>query len=83
MMWWCRQGSDFAKGKEEMVIAAIWIMDSIDRCVRFLPCHMMVQHTARYDRALAQLTYVFSVNPMCHNSTEHSLFHKNRGCCED
>ena len=44
------------EGKEEMVIAAIWVTDGVDRCrCGFVPRHM-VKHAARYDGALTQIT---------------------------
>jgi hypothetical protein len=65
----------------ETAIAAYWISDSIDCCrVGFLP-HHMVKHAVRYDRALAQVTSVFSNNLMCSDSAERRMFHKNKGCC--
>jgi hypothetical protein len=69
------------EGREETAIAAVWINDGIDRCcVGFLPCHM-VAHAARYDRAVAQVTRVFSDDPTFCNSVERRMFHKNKGCC--
>jgi len=68
------------EGKEETAIAAIWVTDRIDRCrVGFVPCHM-VRHAPRYDRALAQVTRVFSNDPES-DLTERRLFHKNKGYC--
>jgi hypothetical protein len=67
------------EGKEEMAIAAIWVMDGIDHChVGFVPCHM-VKHAARYDGALAQVTHVFSGDPETCDSAEHRIFFKNNG----
>jgi hypothetical protein len=67
--------------KEETAIAAMWINDGIDRCcVGFLPGHM-VKHAAQYDRAVAQVTHVFSGNADVCDSAEHRMFHKNHGCC--
>ncbi len=67
------------EGKEETAIAAIWVTDGIDRCrVGFVPRHM-VRHAARYDRALAQVTRVFSSDPETCDSTERRLFLKNKG----
>ena len=69
------------EGKEETVIAAIWVTDGIDRCrVGFVPRHM-VRHAARYDGALAQVTRVFSGDPETCDSTERRLFFKNKGYC--
>jgi hypothetical protein len=68
-------------GCKEMAIAAYWVSDSIDCCrVGFLPPHM-VKHVACYNGALAQVTRVFSNDPMCSNTAEHCMFHKNKGCC--
>ena len=64
------------KGKEEMVIAEIWVMDRIDCCrVGFVPCHM-VKHAAQYDGALAPVTCVLSGDPETCNSAEQHLFFK-------
>jgi len=69
------------EGKEEMAIAAIWVTDGIDRCrVGFVPRHM-VQHAAKYDGALAQVTHVFSDNPEICDTTEKRMFFKNKGYC--
>ena len=69
------------EGKEETAIVAIWVTDGIDRCrVGFLPRHM-VRHAARYDRALAQVTRVFSSDPETCDTTERRLFFKNKGYC--
>jgi hypothetical protein len=47
------------EGKEEMTIAAIWVVDGIDRCcIGFVPRHM-VRHAMRYDMALVQVTCIF------------------------
>ncbi len=64
-----------------MAIAAYCVSDSIDCCcVGFLP-RQMVKHAVCYDRALVQVTYVFSADPTCRDSVEHRMFHKNRGGC--
>jgi hypothetical protein len=69
------------QGKEETAIAAIWVTDGIDRCrVGFVPRHM-VRHAARYDRALAQVTRVFSGDPETCDTTERRMFFKNKGYC--
>ena len=69
------------EGNEEMVITAIWVTDRIDCCrIGFVPCHM-VQHAARYDGALAQVTHVFSDNPEICDTTERRMFFKNKGYC--
>ncbi len=69
-------------GREETAIAAYWISEGIDCCrVGFLPCHM-VKHAVRYNRALAQVTHVFSGDPMCSNTVECRMFHTNKGCCQ-
>jgi hypothetical protein len=68
-------------GREEMAIAAYWVMDSIDRChVGFFPRHMVKQAEC-YDRALGKVTCVFNADPTCCNTAERSAFHKNQGCC--
>ncbi len=68
-------------GREETVIAAYWVSDGIDCCrVDFLSCHM-VKHAVRYNGALAQVTRVFSNDPMCSDTAECRMFHKNKGCC--
>jgi hypothetical protein len=68
-------------GREETAIGAYWVSDRID-CyhVGFLPCHM-VKHVARYNGVLAQVTRVFSNDPMCSDTAERCMFHKNKGCC--
>jgi hypothetical protein len=67
-------------GRKEMAIAAYWVSDGIDCCrVGFFPCHM-VKHAVRYKGALAQVTRVFSNDPMCSDTAEHCMFHKNKGC---
>jgi hypothetical protein len=69
------------EGKEETVIAVIWVTDGVDRCrVGFLPCHM-VRHAARYEGALAQVIRVLSDDAATCNSAEHRMFHKNKGFC--
>ena len=69
------------EGKEETVIAAIWVTDGIDCCrVGFVPRHM-VRHAARYDGALAQVTRVFSGDPETCDTTERRMFFKNKGYC--
>jgi hypothetical protein len=69
------------EGKEETVIAAIWVTDGIDRCrVGFVPRHM-VRHAARYDGALAQVTRVFSGDPVTCDTAERRMFFKNKGYC--
>jgi hypothetical protein len=46
-----------------MAIVAYWVTDGIDCChVGFLLCHM-VRHATCYDKALVQVTHVFSVDP--------------------
>ena len=40
----------------------------------------MVKHTLRFDRALVQVTKVFSADP-CHcDSAERKMHHHNHGC---
>ena len=69
------------EGKEETVIAVIWVTDGNDRCrVGFLPRHM-VHHATRYDGALAQVTRVLSDDPATCDSAERRMFHKNKGFC--
>ncbi len=69
------------EGREEMMIAAYWVTDSVNCCrVGFLPCHM-VRHTACYDGALVQVTRVFNADPTCCYTVERRVFHKNKGCC--
>jgi hypothetical protein len=69
------------EGREEMAIAAYWVMDSVDRCrVGFLQCHM-VKQAARFNGALAQVTHVFNADPTCCDTAERRAFHKNKGCC--
>ncbi len=68
-------------GREEMAIAAVWVSDRIDRCcVGFLK-HRMVHHAARFDKALAQATRVFSSDPGSCDSAERWMYHHNWGCC--
>ncbi len=69
------------EGKEETAIAAIWVMDGINRCrVAFVPRQMM-KHATRYDEALAQVTHIFSGDPETCDSVECCLFFKNKGFC--
>ncbi len=69
------------EGREETMIAAIWVTDGMDRCrVGFLPPHM-VKHAARYYGLLVQVTHVLSVDPTCCDLTERRMHHHNRGCC--
>ena len=69
------------EGREETAIAAMWINDGVDRCcVGFLPRHMLA-HAARYDGAVAQITRVFSGDPVLSDTAERRAFHKNHGCC--
>jgi hypothetical protein len=68
-------------GREEKAIETFWVSDGIDRChVGFLPRHM-VKHAVCYNEALAQVTRVFSNDPMCSDTAEHCMFQKNKGCC--
>jgi hypothetical protein len=68
-------------GREETAIVAYWVSGGIDCCrVGFLPRHM-VKHAVCYNGGLAQVTRVFSNNPMCSDTVEHCMFHKNKGCC--
>jgi hypothetical protein len=69
-------------GREEMAIAAVWVTDKIDSCrvLGFLKRHM-VHHAVRFDRALAQMTCVFSSDPGSCDSAEQRMYHHNRGCC--
>ncbi len=68
-------------GREETLIAAIWVTDGIDHCrVGFLKRHR-VHHAARFDRVLAQVTHVFSSDLGSCDSAEHWMYHHNRGCC--
>ena len=70
------------EGKEETVIAVVWVTDGVDRCrVGFLPRHMAYRHAARYDGALAQITRVLSDDPTICDSAERRMFHKMRGFC--
>jgi hypothetical protein len=67
--------------REEPAIAAVWVTDGIDRCrVGFLK-RQMVHHVMHFDRALAQVTHVFSSDPGSCDSAEHWMYHHNRGCC--
>jgi hypothetical protein len=69
------------EGKEETVIAVIWVTDGVDCCrVGFLP-HHMVKHATRYEGALAQVIRVLSDNAATCNSAERRMFHKNKGFC--
>jgi len=69
------------EGKEETVIAAVWVNDGIDRCrVGFLPRHM-VKHVARYDGAVVQVDRVFSGDQEKCDTAERRVFYKNHGCC--
>jgi hypothetical protein len=66
---------------KETAITAIWVTDGINRCrVGFLKRHM-VRHAVHFDRALAQVTRVFSSDPGSCDSAEHWMSHHNRGCC--
>jgi hypothetical protein len=68
-------------GREEMAIAAVWVTDGIKHChVGFLKRHM-VQHAARFDGALVQVTCVFSSDPGSCDSAECQMYYQNRGCC--
>ena len=67
------------EGKEETVMAVVWVSDRINRCcVGFLPCHM-VPRAALYNGALAQVTRVFNRNPDECNSAERRMYHTNKG----
>jgi hypothetical protein len=69
------------EGQEETAITAYWVTDGIDCCcVGFLQCHM-VKQAARFDRALAQVTHVFNMDPTCCDTAECRAFHKNKVCC--
>jgi hypothetical protein len=69
------------EGKEETVIAVIWVTDGVDRCrVGFLPRHM-VKHATQYDGALAQVTRVLSDDAATCDLAERRMFHKNKGFC--
>ena len=69
------------EGKEETVIAAIWVTDGVDRCrCGFVPCHM-VKHVARYDGALAQVNRILSDDAETYDLAEQCLFHRNKGFC--
>jgi hypothetical protein len=69
------------EGKEETVIAVIWVTDGVDRChIGFLPCHM-VKHAARYDGALTQVIRILSDDAATCDSAEQRMFHKNKGFC--
>ncbi len=70
------------EGKEETVIAAIWVTNGVNRCRcgGFVPRHM-VKHAARYDGALAQVTGVLSDDPETCDSAEQRMVHKNKGFC--
>jgi hypothetical protein len=68
-------------GCEETTIACIWVMDGVDRCcVGFLMRHM-VKHAARYDRALVQVTRVFSGDEKECSREERQMYHAKRGFC--
>jgi hypothetical protein len=68
-------------GREEMAIATIWVTDGINRCrVGFFKRHM-VQHAARFNGALAQVTHVFCSDLGSCDSAERWMYHHNRGCC--
>ena len=69
------------EGREETVIAAVWVTDGIDCCqVGFLK-HHMVKHAARFDGSLAQVTRSFSADPPCCDSAKRQMHHHNRVCC--
>ena len=69
------------EGKEETVIAAIWVTDGFGRCCcGFVPCHM-VKHAAGYDGALVQVTRVLSDDPETCDLEERRMFQKNKGFC--
>jgi hypothetical protein len=67
-------------GQEETAIACFWVTDGIDCCpVGFFKRHMM-KHAWRFDRALVQVTKVFSTDP-CHcDLAERKIHHHNHGC---
>ena len=66
------------EGKEETAIASIWVTDCINCCrAGFVPCHM-VRQAARYNRALARVTCIFSGDPETCDTAEQRLFFKNK-----
>jgi hypothetical protein len=69
------------EGKEEMVIAAIWVTDGVERCRVGFVCCNMVKHAARYNGALVQGTRILSDNAETCDLAEQHLFHKNKGFC--
>ncbi len=67
------------EGKEERMVAAVWVSDGINHCcVGFLHCHM-VPHAALYNGALAQVTRVFNKIPDECNSAERHMYYINKG----
>jgi hypothetical protein len=67
--------------REETAIAAIWVTDGIDCChVGFLPRHM-VFYATRFDRALAQVTKVLSLDLGHCDMAQRRFYHCNNGCC--
>jgi hypothetical protein len=67
------------EGKEEIVMAAVWVSDGINCCgVNFLPCHM-VPCAALYNGALVQMTRVFNGDPDECDSAECRMYYKNKG----
>ena len=69
------------EGKEETVIAAIWLTNRVNCCrVGFVP-HHMVKHAAQYDGALAQVTCDLSDDTETYDLAEQRLFHRNKGFC--
>ncbi len=68
------------EGREETATMAYLVSDGIDCRVGFLP-HHVGKHAVRYNRVFAQVTRVFSTDPMCCDSAERCMFHKNKGGC--
>jgi hypothetical protein len=71
-----------ADGQEKTAIACYWVTDGIDCCrVGFLMRHM-IAHAARYNRALAQVTRVFSGKEEECSREERRMYHAKRGYCQ-
>jgi hypothetical protein len=67
------------EGKEETVMAVVWVSEGIGCCcVGFLPCNM-VPHITLYNGALVQVNRIFNVNPDECDSAERHAYHKNKG----
>ncbi len=68
-------------GCEETAIACIWVTDGADRCRVGCLMRHMVKHAVRYDRALVQVTRVFSDDEKECSREERRMYHAKRGFC--